>query len=149
MSEIERDEEFLEQIKKLQEDEANKIYFYRIDFVRLNELIYVYLRDTGIRRVAFLDTCENPTLYKKMLDEGFPVTGRFIEELDSFLSNRNEEGVLIRDEEMKSQHIYLNKNTHNFTVNGVDEERTKIFPIEYEFLGNPDMVKSAYNEYIK
>lgn len=143
----ETNENVADMIKKQREEEENKVYYLRIDFVRLNELLNIYLTKSGIRREAFLGCCSNPNLYKKILDEGYPITGKFVNELDLFLVNRSEDGVLIKSEEFETEYIYLNKNTLNFSIKGIDEERTKIFPVEYEFLGNPEKIREAYKQY--
>lgn len=148
MSELQKEDSIEEFIKKHQEEEANKVYYYRIDFVRLVELISIYLTKSGSRRGAFLGSCSNPESFRKILDEGYPITGKFVNELDTFLNNRSEDGVLIRSEDFEVEYIYLNKDTLNFSIKGIDEERTKIFPIEYEFLGNPEKIRAAYKEYI-
>lgn len=147
MPEIKKEESVEEMIKKQREEEESKVYFFRIDFVRLLELMTIYFTKSGIRRDAFLGSCTNPDSFKRILDEGYPITGKFINELDNFLTRRSEDGVLIRSEEFETEYIYLNKDTLNFSIKGIDEERTKIFPIEYEFLGNPEKIKAAYNQY--
>lgn len=131
-------------IREKNEEEAKKTYYYRINFERLLELINIYLSKSGTRREAFLGSVKNRSLYASILNQEYPVTGLFIEDLDKFLNNRNEEGVLIKTEDFEVEHIYLNKETHNFTIKDIDEERTKIFPYEYEVLGNELLLQEAY-----
>ena len=131
-------------IKEKNEEEAKKTYYYRINFERLLELISIYLSKSGTRRESFLGSVQNRSLYASILNQEYPVTGLFIEDLDEFLNNRNEEGVLIKTEDFEVEHIYLNKETHNFKIKDIDEERTKIFPYEYEVLGNELLLQEAY-----
>lgn len=135
-------------VKDLLEEQQSKIYYYRLDFKRLVEILAIYLLKGSVRRNSFLDSCNKRELYIKIIDEGYPITGSFIEELDDFFINRNEDGVLIREENIEPEYVYLNKVTKNFKILGIDEERTKIFPVEYELIGNPELLRKEYNESI-
>ncbi len=140
----EKEQSIQEFLKERDEEESKKTYYYRINFERLLELITIYLSQSGTRRSAFLGSVDNRDLYSDILNQKRPVTGLFIEELDEFMNNRNEEGILIKTEDFEIEHIYLNKVTHNFTIKDIDEERTKIFPYEYEVLGNSLLLQEAY-----
>lgn len=127
----------MENTQNLQEvvaEQQTKVYFYRINFQRLYEALSIYLIKGSIRRDAFLDTCSNSNVFTRIIDGNYAITGKFIEELDNFYINRAEDGILIRDEAMREDRIYLNKRTKNFITNITDEERTKIYHNELEMI---------------
>lgn len=142
--ELEKEESLADILKQIQEEEEKKTYYYRIDFVRLLEILKIILSGSGAKRKSFLDSCTNPDLFKKIIDGEYPITGKFINEIDLFFSKRGEDGVLIRTEDFEIEYVYLNKETLNFTIKDIDEERTKLFPIEYELLGNPERLRELY-----
>lgn len=123
----------------IMQEQEEKEYFYRIDFVKLLDVFDRHMGAASSRRKPFLDGCSNPSLYIKMISGEYPISGSFINELDSFLSNRGDEGILVKTEELDERHIYLNKETLNFMQKNIEEERHKIFPVEYKVLGNPEL----------
>ena len=114
--------------------------YFRIDFVNLLNVMNMNLTKSSPHRNRFLTDKSNVEQYINIIDNDYPISGQFVLDISNHFTNFE---ILIREDKIKDDKIYLNKETLGFIVAGIDEERTKIFKQEYETLGNPEKILRA------